>query len=144
MLDTAAPLTTPWLPPGGLRPELLEGGLVCRFGRRRDPARDLGPRVEPELVPDAADMGVDRALGDEQTRSDLLVAQAVRNQPSDVGLPLPQRPRTRAIRRRDGIGALAERQPDRGAPARAPPGPELGIEPRWPERRNRRLFGSGQ
>src|SRR6266516_1427629 len=72
----------------GWREECLGWGF-----RRGHPGVDLGPRVEAELVQDAADVAVDGALGYEQARSDLLVGQAVGDQPCDVGLPLPERPR---------------------------------------------------
>jgi len=38
-------------------------------------------------------VAVDGALGDEQPRTDLLVGQAVGDQPRDVGLALPERSR---------------------------------------------------
>src|ERR1700716_3715716 len=52
--------------------ELLLGG--------RHPARDLSARVKAELVHDAANVGCDGGLGDEQARSDLPVAQTLGDQ----------------------------------------------------------------
>ena len=40
-------------------------------------------------------MAVDGALGDEQARSDLLVAEAVGDQLCDTFFPLPEQPRAR-------------------------------------------------
>src|SRR5438876_6148908 len=45
--------------------------------RGRDPARDLSARVKAELVHDAANVGCDGGLGDEQARPDLPVAQTL-------------------------------------------------------------------
>src|SRR5207244_3053660 len=52
--------------------------------RRCQPGGDLGPRAEAELVQDAADVAVGGALGYEQAHADLLVGQAVGDQPRDV------------------------------------------------------------
>src|SRR5262245_4849824 len=54
------------------------------------PAGYLGARVEAKLVEDAADVARDRALGYEESRPDLLVGQALRDQPCDFHLPHPQ------------------------------------------------------
>jgi len=55
--------------------------------RGSHPGSDLGAGVDAELVQDAADVAVHGALGDEQPRPDLLVGQALGDQPRDVGLP---------------------------------------------------------
>src|SRR5438094_5062267 len=115
------------------------GGL-----RVRDyPGGDLGPGAEAELVQDAADVAVDGALGDEQPRADLLVGQAVGDQPGDIRLARAERPgrgrsrvgRTRARRararrvraRRLPGGGLAEGQVERGVAAQVPA--RLGLGP---------------
>ena len=50
--------------------------MLCRRALMpRDPAGDLGPGVEAELVQDAADVALDGALGDEEARADLLAAR---------------------------------------------------------------------
>src|SRR5919201_6047897 len=56
--------------------------------RRGYPTRDLCPCVEPELVHVAADVGGDGGLGDQQARSDLLVAQSFGDQLRHLDLPL--------------------------------------------------------
>jgi hypothetical protein len=56
--------------------------------RRRDPAGDLRSSVDPELVKDAAHVAVHCALGDEEARADLLVAQAVGDKPPSVATNL--------------------------------------------------------
>src|SRR5712692_11639367 len=61
--------------------------------RRRDPGGNLGARVDPQLVQDAADVAVDGAFGDEKTRSDLLVAQALGDQPRDLRFTLREQSR---------------------------------------------------
>src|SRR2546430_4196031 len=76
---------------------------------RRHPGGDLGTRVEPELVQDVADMAVDGVLGDVEARADLLVAQALGDQPGDLCLPLPEGCRVR-VARCGGVDGLAERQ----------------------------------
>src|SRR5215469_14025661 len=78
LLLGAPVLTQAGLPPAGLV-ELPGRNMDCTLGGC-DPARDLGARVEAELVQDAAHVAVDGALGDEQARADLLVAQAVGDQ----------------------------------------------------------------
>src|SRR5437773_3809685 len=95
------------------------GGL-----RVRDyPGGDLGPGAEAELVQDAADVAVDGALGDEQPRADLLVGQAVSDQPRDIRLARAERPghgQARAGRGPVAVGlgrGLAEGQPERGVAA---------------------------
>src|SRR5436190_20125803 len=112
------------------------GGL-----RVRDyPGGDLGPGAEAELVQDAADVAVDGALGDEQPRADLLVGQAVGDQPGDVRLARAERPgrgrsrvgRARARRaraRRLPGGGLAEGQVERGVAAQVPARLGLGLVP---------------
>ncbi len=42
-----------------------------------DPARDLDPGVDPEVVEDVGDVRLDGPLGQEQTGGDLLVAEAL-------------------------------------------------------------------
>src|SRR6266571_4733524 len=56
--------------------------------RGRHPARDLSARVKAELVHDAANVGCDGGLRDEQARSDLPVAQTLGDQLRDLRLPL--------------------------------------------------------
>src|SRR5438309_363514 len=58
--------------------------------RRHHPARDLGARVEAELVEDVAHVAVDGALRNEQPRPDLLVAQPFQDKPGDLGLALSE------------------------------------------------------
>ena len=57
---------------------LLEG--LSRCGRAQPvldrPGRDLGPRVEAELVEDALDVTFGRPLGDDQARGNLAVGES--------------------------------------------------------------------
>src|SRR5262249_15506876 len=71
---------------------------------RRHPARDLRAGVEAELVQDAANVALHRALGYEQAGADLLVAQALGDQPCDLLLSLAQRPRRPTLISLDGSG----------------------------------------
>ena len=55
-------------------------------------------------------MAVDGPLGDEQARSDLLVAQTLGHQPCDVGFPLRERRHARIVwSRGDDMRRLAKR-----------------------------------
>jgi len=54
-------------------------------------------------------MAVDGVLGDVEARADLLVAQALGDQPGDLCLPLPEGCRVR-VARCGGVDGLAERQ----------------------------------
>jgi hypothetical protein len=58
----------------------------------REPGGDLSAGVESELVQDAADVAVDRAFGDEEVSSDLLVASAIGHQSCDICLTPPEKP----------------------------------------------------
>src|SRR5215472_12269728 len=148
-IPTPSTLTRLMCPPSpATLPSILPGPpLGARRGnasalRRRHPGGDLGAGVDAELVQDAPDMAVHGALGDEQPRPDLLVGQALSDQPRDVGLPLGKRPRPGAIRSA-GLprGGPAERKPRRSGPVQALSRPEPGVEPRCPERRQRGLPG---
>src|SRR5256885_15451409 len=89
--------------------------LCSRALMPRDPAGDLGPGVEAELVEDAADVAVHGALGNEQACPDLLVAQALGDQPSHVGLPPPEPAKgavAGAAGSRRSLAWLAQRQCD--------------------------------
>ena len=66
--------------------------------RRCYPCGDLGARAETELIENAADVAVDRALGYEQAGSDLLVGQAIGDQPRDFGFSFPEWPRAGVVR----------------------------------------------
>src|SRR5437879_8119796 len=81
------------------------------LNERREPAGDLGSRVEPELVQDASDVAVDGSLGDEQLRANLLVGQTLGDQPRHVCLSFAEhagacfangRPRTNLTRFAEG------------------------------------------
>src|SRR5207248_5684931 len=67
-------------------------GELLLWGRH--PARDLSARVEAELVHDAANVGCDGGLRDEQAPADLPVAQTLGDQLRDLCLPLRQYPRS--------------------------------------------------
>src|ERR1700674_2380889 len=86
MVDSASPES-----PGKEAPLLI---------RRRHPGGDLGAGVEPQLVQDAANVAANGALGYEQARSDLLVAQALGDQPCDLCFPLAEQPTSRIVRSR--------------------------------------------
>jgi hypothetical protein len=74
-------------------------------------------------------VAVDGPLGDEQARSDLLVAQTLGDQPRDVGFPLRQRRHARIVwSRGDDMSRLPKRRSDCGVPAQALSGVELGLE----------------
>jgi hypothetical protein len=67
--------------------DVRNAGLAIR---RRDPSSDLRAGVEAELVQGVADVTLHRALRDEQPRADLLVAQTVGDEPSDVDFSLSE------------------------------------------------------
>src|SRR2546421_12433685 len=106
--------------------------LCSRALMPRDPAGDLGPGVEAELVQDAADVAVHGALGNEQACPDLLVAQAFGDQPSHVGLPPPE-PAKGAVAglagSRGSLAWLARRQCDRPPPAQPLTAPDPRAAP---------------
>jgi hypothetical protein len=56
----------------------------------RHPTRDLGARVEAELVEDVTDVALDGAFGYEQARADLFVGQTVGQKSRDVGFALSE------------------------------------------------------
>src|SRR5215470_8547871 len=72
---------------------------------RGHPAGDMGAGVEAELVQDAANVALDGTLGYEQAGTDLLVAQAVGDQPGDLLFSLAEQPRRPRLRRLDGSPA---------------------------------------
>ena len=89
-------------------------------------------------------MAIHCALRDEQPRSDLLVAQARRNQPGDVRLAPPQQPNFSILR----IGAggpspswRSKGQSDRLVAAQLLAGLDLGLELGLTKRRNGGRFG---
>src|SRR5215471_8071620 len=79
---------------------------------RGQPAGDLGAGVEAELVQNAADVALHGALRYEQAGPDLLVAQALGDQPCDLLFSLAQQPGRPNLRRIDGSGVrITEGQP---------------------------------
>src|SRR5262245_24996336 len=107
------------------------------------PGGDLGARAETQLVEDATHVTVHSVLRDEQPSTDLLVAQALGDQPRDLALALAERRGGRVGRRRSGLGWLAQRQPDRGGAAQAAARVVLELERRTTERGSGRLMGVG-
>ena len=86
-------------------------------------------------------MAVDGVLGYEQSGSDLLVAQAIGDQPRNLRLSLAEQLRAGAIRRRSGnIWWLTKGQSDRGVPGQELSGFELCLELRLPKRRDCQLL----
>src|SRR5215472_10607663 len=74
-----------------------ESGRVGDLPWRRHPGGDLRTGVEAELVQDVLDVRGDGPLGDEKPRSDLLVAQALRDKPRDLHLALAKYPCAGAV-----------------------------------------------
>src|SRR5215471_6784874 len=69
----------------------VAGLLFSRGGRGSgylsDPAAELDPGVQAQLVEDVGDMGLNGALRQEQPGRDLLVGEAAGNKPGDFQLP---------------------------------------------------------
>src|ERR1700677_620864 len=59
--------------------------------------RSLGAIGDPQLAEQAVDVGLDRGLGDEQRRSNLLVAVAAHDQLQHLRLPPGERRRAHAL-----------------------------------------------
>src|SRR5689334_9709164 len=57
----------------------------------REPARDLDPRVEAQLVEDVVDVVVHGSLRDEETGRDLAIAQTAGQQPRDLAFAPAER-----------------------------------------------------
>ena len=91
-------------------------------------------------------MAVDGALGDEQARPDLLVAQAVGDQPCDFCFPLPEWPRalTGLKPRRQHELFSPSASPIAALSAQACSGLELGLESRMPQAPRSPTLGLGQ
>src|SRR4029077_15221621 len=113
------------------------------MGMRADqPTGDLGSRVEPELVQDAADVAVDGALGDEQLYANLLVGQTLGDQARHICLSFAEHAGTFfASRPRTNLTRLAQGEAYRGLSVHALAGSELGVELRTTKQRDRRLLG---
>src|ERR1700737_2129999 len=100
-----APFLASTLPPSYVRHR------QAFLARRRHPDRYLCARVEAEFVHDVADVGGYRPLGDEQARTDLLVAEPLGDQAPDLDFPLCEWSGDKGVRRlgADAIG-FAERE----------------------------------
>ena len=64
---------------------------------KRHPGRHLSPCIHAQLLPDVLEVPVDGALGYEQTRGDLAVGQAFRDQARDLHLPAAEPDRTASV-----------------------------------------------
>src|SRR6266851_2002386 len=87
------------------------------LNERREPAGDLGSRVEPELVQDASDVAVDGALGDEQLRANLLVCEALSEQRRELRDDAGAGPEPRRLRGPKQLRPHARLAIARGEPA---------------------------
>src|SRR5947199_1405346 len=97
---------------------------------RREPAGNLGSRVEPELVQDASDMAVNGALGNEKLRADLPVGQTLGDQPRHVCLSSAEQASSHFAngRPRTGLTRFAQGKSYRGLSVHALAGRELRVE----------------
>lgn len=83
-------------------------------------------------------MAVDGVPRDEKTRSDLLVAEALRDKLCNLRLSLPQQSSIGIVcLQGSNVSGLTERHSDGAFPAQALPDLDLGLELRRPERRDR-------
>src|SRR5579859_5926780 len=71
-----------------------------------EPAADLDPGVEPKFVEHVGDVGLNGALGQEQPGCNLLIAEAVRDEPGDFELPAGERGRRLVPDGHDGLWPL--------------------------------------